>query len=87
MPIMNGYDACEHICEVYNCFNSLPDYDDYIIGNQEQEKHLNQIRKVLNKVESHNSDSEDNLSLNEESIENNSQKSLSTMLKEVKDYY
>ena len=35
MPIMNGYEACEHICEVYNCFNSLPDFDDYIIGNQE----------------------------------------------------
>ena len=33
MPIMNGYEACEHICEVYNCFNSLPDYDDYILGN------------------------------------------------------
>jgi len=87
MPIMNGYDACEHICEIYNCFNSLPDYDDYVIGNQEQEKHLNHIRNLLNKVENQNSESEDDLSLNQDSIANISQKSLTTMLKEVKDYY
>lgn len=87
MPIMNGYDACEHICEIYNCFNSLPDYDDYVIGNQEQEKHLNHIQKLLNKIENQTSESEDNLSLNQDSIANMSQKSLTTMLKEVKDYY
>jgi len=87
MPIMNGYDACEHICEIYSCFNSLPDYDDYVIGNQEQEKHLNHIRNLLNKVENQNSESEDDLSLNQDSIANISQKSLTTMLKEVKDYY
>jgi len=87
MPIMNGYDACEHICEIYNCFNSLPDYDDYVIGNQEQEEHLNHIQKLLNKIENQTSESEDNLSLNQDSIENISQKSLTTMLKEVKDYY
>jgi CheY-like chemotaxis protein len=28
MPIMNGYNACERICEIYNQFNNLPDFDE-----------------------------------------------------------
>lgn len=28
MPILNGFDACKRICEVYSYFNRLPDYED-----------------------------------------------------------
>jgi DNA-binding response OmpR family regulator len=28
MPILNGFDACRRICEVYLSFNNLSDYDD-----------------------------------------------------------
>ena len=27
MPVMNGYEACEHICEVYKYFNNFDDED------------------------------------------------------------
>ncbi len=36
MPILNGYQACQRINEVYNSFNSLPDYDD-ILSNSSKE--------------------------------------------------
>ena len=31
MPIMNGYEACEHINEIYNEVNCLPDFDDLLL--------------------------------------------------------
>lgn len=36
MPIMNGFEACERILEVYKSFNSLPDYED-LMGNNFEE--------------------------------------------------
>ena len=27
MPIMNGYVACQKICQLYKSFNCLPDFD------------------------------------------------------------
>ena len=30
---MNGYKACELICEIYNKFNNLPYFDDLIADN------------------------------------------------------
>jgi len=36
MPIMNGYEACQRICEIYKAFNSLPDYDDLLCGTEDE---------------------------------------------------
>ena len=47
MPIMNGYQACERISQVFQYFNNLPDYDDYINNKQTEEEHLSAIKKLL----------------------------------------
>ena len=36
MPIMNGFEACEHINEVYNQFNCLPDFDDLLLDQEDK---------------------------------------------------
>ncbi len=36
MPIMNGFEACERILEVYKSLNSLPDYEDLMGNSSEQ---------------------------------------------------
>ena len=28
MPIMDGYELCERMSEIYESFNGLPDYED-----------------------------------------------------------
>ena len=33
MPIMNGYLACERICQLYKSFNCLPDFDQENLSN------------------------------------------------------
>ena len=47
MPILNGYQACQRICEVYQSFNSLPDYDDIISNSSKEAKHLETIHKLF----------------------------------------
>jgi hypothetical protein len=47
MPIMNGYKACERICEVYRCFNSLRDFDEILIGDHEEQRNLDEIKKIF----------------------------------------
>ena len=44
MPIMDGYEACQRINELYNNFNALADFDDEINENEKfyQEK-INEI--------------------------------------------
>jgi hypothetical protein len=44
---MNGYQACERISQVFQYFNNLPDYDDYINNKQTEEEHLSAIKKLL----------------------------------------
>ena len=47
MPIMNGYKACERICEIYKYFNSLRDFDEILIGDSEEQQYLNELEKVF----------------------------------------
>lgn len=44
MPIMDGYEACQRINELYNNFNAMSDFDDEIKDNEKfyQEK-INEI--------------------------------------------
>ena len=44
MPIMDGYEACQRINELYNNFNAMSDFDDEINENEKlyQEK-INEI--------------------------------------------
>ena len=44
MPIMDGYEACQRINELYNNFNAMSDFDDEIKENEKfyQEK-INEI--------------------------------------------
>ncbi len=51
MPILNGFDACKLICELYQTFNSLPDYDDYESVQLEEKKHLEAIDKLFRENE------------------------------------
>ena len=51
MPILNGFDACKLICELYQTFNSLPDYDDYESVQFEEKKHLEAIDKLFRENE------------------------------------
>ena len=34
MPIMDGYEACQRINELYNNFNAMSDFDDEIKENE-----------------------------------------------------
>ena len=36
MPIMSGYEACEHIKEVYTQFNCLADFDDLLLDQKDK---------------------------------------------------
>ena len=47
MPIMNGYNACERICEIYNQFTNLPDFDELMKDNPEQQKKMDEIYKIF----------------------------------------
>jgi hypothetical protein len=47
MPILNGYQACQRICEVYQSFNSLPDYDDIVSNSSKEVKHLQAIHRIF----------------------------------------
>ena len=51
MPILNGFDACKRICELYSIFNSLPDYDDYDSVKLEEKKHLEAIDQLFRENE------------------------------------
>ena len=51
MPILNGFDACKRICELYSIFNSLPDYDDFDSVKLEEIKHLEAIDKLFRENE------------------------------------
>ena len=42
---MNGYEACEHICEVYKYFNNFDDEDNL----SEQNKNEDEIKKLFDK--------------------------------------
>jgi len=44
---MNGYKACERICEIYTNFNSLRDFDEILIGDSEEQQYLNELEKVF----------------------------------------
>jgi len=44
---MNGYEACERICEIYNAFSSLPDFDDILCGTKEEKKYLEILKKIF----------------------------------------
>ena len=47
MPIMNGYLACERICQLYKSFNCLPDFDHENANNEEEKKYLDEINKII----------------------------------------
>lgn len=40
---MNGFEACERICEVYQSFNSLPDYEDLVQDGLEEKKYIEKL--------------------------------------------
>lgn len=63
MPIMNGYKACERICELYKCLNSLRDFDEILIGDPEEQRNLDEISKIFqeNQMENFINDNEHNL--------------------------
>lgn len=47
MPILNGYQACQRICEVYQSFNSLPDYDDIVSNFSKEAKLQEAIHRIF----------------------------------------
>ncbi len=47
MPIMNGYVACERICQLYKSFNCLPDFDNEEACNKDEQKYLNEINQII----------------------------------------
>ncbi len=51
MPIMNGFQACERILEVYKSFNSLPDYEDLMGNNPEDLKKIEKLKKLFEDIE------------------------------------
>ena len=59
MPIMNGYKACERICEIYKYFNSLRDFDEILIGDSEEQQHINELNKIFDEINLSNYDDKD----------------------------
>ena len=56
---MNGYKACERICELYKHFNSLRDFDEILIGDLEEQQCLDELNKLFEEFDIGKCDNDD----------------------------